>query len=65
MDRANNIAGNSLAQRYQENQPKDSIVYYLQYLNLTWIEDEELVTGTYPKPNEISNLSPLIERYWP
>ena len=64
MDRANNIAGNQLAVRYLEIQPENRISYYLQYLELTWIENEELVTGFYPQEERLMFLDGLFAMYY-
>ncbi len=64
MDRANNQAGNSLAAQYQKQNPRNSLIFYLKRLQLTWIENDQLVRGTYPEPDKINQLSPLLEQYW-
>ena len=66
MDRANNFAGNQFAVLYLEHGQGNRISYYLRRLVLTWIEDEELVTGVYPKhrQDELKKLDTLFALYY-
>jgi hypothetical protein len=64
MDRANNIAGNRFAVWYIEHGAENRISYYLKYLQLTWIEDGELVTDVYDRENKLRDLDALFALYY-